>query len=258
MNRIFVTGDTHRNIDVNKLSEYNFPQQKELDKTDYLIIAGDFGGIWYGNEQDLESINIPNGYMIPESCKRDYLFGTDDIVLGSYEKKNYTTLFIDGNHENHKLINTYPVEEWNGGLVHRIRPTVIHLMRGQVYEIGGHTIFTMGGATSVDRAYRVPDVSWWEEELPSEEEYHIAEENLKRYDYHVDYLITHCCSIPQLQRLTIHNRSINGIIMDTLTEFLGELEYKLTYKQWFYGHHHMDVQVDDLHRCLYQDVVEIE
>jgi hypothetical protein len=30
---------------------------------------------------------------------------------------------------------TYPIEEWNGGKIQRIRPSVIHLMRGQVFEL---------------------------------------------------------------------------------------------------------------------------
>ena len=37
----------------------------------------------------------------------------------------------------------------HGGKVHRIRPHVLHLMRGQVFDIEGHTFFTMGGVKSV-------------------------------------------------------------------------------------------------------------
>lgn len=44
----------------------------------------------------------------------------------------------------------YPVSEWNGGKVQFIRPNVIHLTRGQIYNIDGSTFFTMGGARSHD------------------------------------------------------------------------------------------------------------
>jgi hypothetical protein len=47
-------------------------------------------------------------------------------------------------------LNAYPVEEWHGGKVHKIRPSVIHLMRGQVYELQGKKFFTFGGAQSHD------------------------------------------------------------------------------------------------------------
>ena len=39
-----------------------------------------------------------------------------------------------------------PVAEWHGGKVHRIRPHVLHLMRGQIFELEGCRFFTMGGA----------------------------------------------------------------------------------------------------------------
>lgn len=40
--------------------------------------------------------------------------------------------------------------KWHGGRVHKIRPSVIHLMRGQVFEIDGKRIFAFGGASSHD------------------------------------------------------------------------------------------------------------
>ena len=42
--RIFVTGDCHG--DFRKFNTGYFPVQSELDKDDYVIICGDFGGIW--------------------------------------------------------------------------------------------------------------------------------------------------------------------------------------------------------------------
>ena len=60
-------------------------------------------------------------------------------------------MFVDGNHENYtRLYNDYPVEEWNGGKVHRIRDSVIHLMRGEIYDIDNKKIFVFGGAFSHD------------------------------------------------------------------------------------------------------------
>ncbi|MCI5599128.1 MAG: metallophosphatase, partial [Ruminococcus sp.] len=43
---IYITGDTHQNIDISKLNTKNFPEQKELTKSDYVIICGDFGMVW--------------------------------------------------------------------------------------------------------------------------------------------------------------------------------------------------------------------
>ena len=44
----------------------------------------------------------------------------------------------------------YPIEAWHGGKVHKIRPSVIRLMRGQAYNVEGKKIFTFGGARSQD------------------------------------------------------------------------------------------------------------
>ena len=41
---IYITGDTH--AEFNRFNTTNFPEQKEMTKDDYVIICGDFGGIW--------------------------------------------------------------------------------------------------------------------------------------------------------------------------------------------------------------------
>lgn len=123
---IYITGDCH--ADYARFNAENFPEQSEMTKNDYVIICGDFGGVW---NIDAESPR--------EKWWMDWL-----------ENKPFTTLFVDGNHENFDRLYTYPVEEWNGGKVHKIRPSVIHLMRGQVFTIEGKKIFTFGGAGSHD------------------------------------------------------------------------------------------------------------
>ena len=40
------TGDTHGDHDWHKLTSKMFPEQKNLTKDDYVIITGDFGGVW--------------------------------------------------------------------------------------------------------------------------------------------------------------------------------------------------------------------
>ena len=50
---IFVTGDTHANLDIGKLSTRRFPEQKELTKEDFLIVCGDFGLVWDGSAREI-------------------------------------------------------------------------------------------------------------------------------------------------------------------------------------------------------------
>lgn len=93
-----------------------------------------FGGVWNRFEESPE-----------EKYKLDW-----------FDEKPFTTLFVDGNHENFDRLMAYPVEKWNGGNIHRISKSVIHLMRGQVFELEGKTIFTFGGASShkISRRYQ--------------------------------------------------------------------------------------------------------
>jgi predicted phosphodiesterase len=90
-------------------------------ENDYLIVCGDFGYIFLNDDR--------------EKAFLDYL-----------ETKPYTICFVDGNHENFPVIYSYPKELWHGGYIHRIRKNILHLMRGQVFEIEGKKIFTFGGA----------------------------------------------------------------------------------------------------------------
>lgn len=229
MTRIFITGDTHGDYDWHKLNTKFFPEQKEFTKDDYVIITGDFGGVW-GQDK------------------------TDRYIIKTYEQRNFTTLFVDGNHENHDALDRYPVEEWKGGKIHRISDTVIHLMRGQVYEIGGKTFFTMGGAQSSDKMYRKEGISWWARELPSDEEYAEAIRNLKKHDFKVNYIVTHCFAENYaFQMQMAFSRKFNG-----LTGFLSSLitEYNISYDGWYFGHYHEDTDWGDFH-CLYQRVIEI-
>ena len=80
-----------------------------------------------------------------------------------------TTLFVDGNHENFEQLNSYGVDIWNGGKVHFVESKIIHLMRGQVFDIDGTRFFTFGGAHSIDKNLRAEGITWFPEEIPTRE-----------------------------------------------------------------------------------------
>ena len=143
---IYVTGDIHGGFDIHKLASKELRSAGlRIKKDDYVIVCGDFGLVWDSKPE--------------ERYWRKWL-----------DEKPWTTLFVDGNHENFELLNTYPVEEWHGGRIHRISEKTIHLMRGNVFSLEGASFFTFGGAASHDKEWRLPGLSWWPEELPSDEE----------------------------------------------------------------------------------------
>ena len=176
--------------------------------------------------------------------------GTDRYLQKWYGDKPWTTLFIDGNHENFDLLESYPVSEWNGGCVRFITPSLIYLMRGQIYTLDGRKIFTMGGASSHDRIYRKPGISWWERELPSEEEYEIARKNLAFAEYRVDYIFTHCAG-NRVQDIVSPEKEKNQ-----LTDFLDSLE-SISFRAWYFGHYHKDFTADERHIAVFENVMRL-
>ncbi|MBQ9902045.1 MAG: metallophosphoesterase [Clostridia bacterium] len=225
---IFVTGDTHiPTDDISKLKTKKFPKQMELTKNDYVIICGDFGGIWNGNRKD-------------------------NYWLNWLEKKNFTTLFVDGNHENFPALAEYEECSWNGGKVQFIRPSVIHLMRGYVFDLEGMKIFAMGGARSYDRIFRKEGVTWWPEEMPSEEEIRRARQNLALNDNQVDIMITH--DAPQsIARMIDFAKSQD----DELMPFFDELKNTVGYRHWYFGHFHEDWKIDECHTVVYNKIIQL-
>lgn len=207
---IYITGDLHGEIDKAKLTTKNFPAQRELTKNDYVIIAGDFGGIWSGGKQD-------------------------EWLLDWLESRNFTTLFVDGNHENFDLLYQFPIMDWNGGKIHQIRPSIIHLMRGQVFTIEGKKIFTFGGAESVDKQFRKEFISWWREEIPSRREFEEGIRNLEKHDMTVDYVITHTAPRDIIGQL---NSFFGDKINDSTSEMLNYFKKSIRFKHWFFGHFH--------------------
>lgn len=234
---IYITGDTHGTIDLNKLINLSY-RDETLTKKDYVIIVGDVAILW--------SSFIPS--------RPNKISMRDKDLIDIYNSLPFTTLFIDGNHENHKALHKFPVSIWNGGKVHKITNSIIHLMRGQIFNINNYTFFTMGGADSVDKLTRIENESWWPEEMPNDLEYVEAMKNLNRVHYKVDYVLTHCCQNKYLQQLcTMHPSP------DELTDFLSNIEddYNLQFTHWYFGHHHKDIQLDEKHTCLYQNIVKI-
>jgi Icc-related predicted phosphoesterase len=228
---IVVTGDIHGEYDISKLSQR--AKFHNMTKDDYLLICGDFGLVWDNGSTDM--------------WWRTWL-----------DQKPYTTLFVDGNHENFDLLYEFPEETWHGGRIHRINDSIIHLMRGQVFDICGKTFFTMGGAESHDKEHRKDGVSWWAQELPSREEYAEARKNLDNCGNTVDYIITHCAPT-NVQKELIRRTWDPTYTQNELTDFLEEVKNTVTFEKWFCGHYHIDITTltEPRLRVLFYDLLKL-
>lgn len=263
---IYITGDIH--ADPRRFSTDGFPEQKSMTKNDYVIICGDFGLLW---DQ-------------PQSSREKH-------AIDWLSQKPFTTLFVDGNHENFDRLNALPVEEWHGGKVHRISDSIFHLIRGEMFDLDGISVFAFGGARSHDikglatdaelakdytagilrksdpyylgkkkllhrydciTPYREEGKSWWKQEMPSWEEMEHGLETLKAHGMKTNFIITH--DGPASDVAILGGGSFQ---QDPLTKYLEGIKQAVDYDCWFFGHHHMDRRVDSKDFVFFEQISRI-
>lgn len=226
---IYITGDTHGDLDIIHLSKHYFNKHdiRMYTKDDIIIVLGDFGFPFYSKE-----------YRIKYKDEKNYRFWT-----GWLSELPCQILYIDGNHDNHPEIYTFEEVEFAGGIAHQHPdiPNCKHLIRGEVYTLEGHTFFCFGGAASTDKALRKPDIEWWSTEQATEEEFEHAKECLKKYDNKVDYVLTHTMPL-SLIRANGYN-PVPDKTANFLDIFYNEAKGKdefggIDFKEWFCGHFH--------------------
>lgn len=246
MSNIYTLGDMHGRAEDSKKISKLWKVQENLNKKDVLICLGDFGYIWYHDKH-------------PK-------FKGDQHFLKELSKKNYTFAFVDGNHENHDLINKSPIiEKWDG-LVNEVYPGIFRLRRGEIYNINNKKIFTFGGAKShkdqekynYDKKKKLKlQLSWWPQEIPSEKEFEYGLLNLEKHNYEVDYILSHTCPSSVIQKL--YNETVDidlERINDPVSIYFEEILQKTNFKEWHFGHHHKDICIEHLGKkffCHYNE-----
>ena len=235
---VYVTGDCH--ADFRKFSTDRFPEQKEMTRDDIVIICGDFG-IWDNSNEEKYWLKWLN-------------------------EKPFTTVFVDGNHENFdRLYGTeFQTVDFHGGRAHKIRPHIFHLMRGYMFTFDGKKFWCFGGASSHDiddgildgadfetpqafyaaikqaykygKQFRINHISWWEQELPSQEEMDFGMKTLEENNFETDFIISHCC--PQDVASALGFRG-----SDKLTMYFNKVASRTKFNRWYFGHYHGEESV---------------
>lgn len=218
---IYLTGDIHADLRKRELAFRKYTSK------DILIVLGDFSYSW-----DMYTEEEWDNYKFP-----------------------FTTLAVLGNHDNYTSIyKKYPKVEVFGGPAYKFNNNTFYLVNGAVYEIGGYRWLCFGGALSPDWEYRVPGLSWWEEEIPSRADFSLA---IKNATEEVDFLISHSCSNTELDAMFPYRPfEINDVTSDMLEDIIE----KLKFKRHFFGHMHKNISYDFgryTADCLYGKIIPL-
>ncbi len=220
---IYVTGDTHGDI-----TRFKQKEIKKLKKGDTLIVCGDFGFIWDGSKKETK-------------------------MLKWLSKQKYQILFVDGCNENYQLLEKYETSEWNGGQVQIIADGIIHLLRGEIYQIEGKSIFTFGGGDAAQLIDLPEEFSTQGREQPTVKETSNGLENLQAHQNKVDIIITHDAPTKITQAMNVEENGISFI-----QNYLDVIRKQATFKAWYYGKYHKNKIIPPYYYNVFTDVLKIE
>jgi len=147
--------------------------------TPKVMVLGDTHGNW----EILNAIMIDFSPDIILQCG-DFGFWPNlrKFSLGTIRNGQTKIYFCDGNHDNHERLGSLKKNE--------VAPNIFYMKRGSTLILpDGRTVLFMGGADSIDKIQRTPNVDWFHEEVISYKDFH----NLPGRDVNIDIIISHTC-----------------------------------------------------------------
>lgn len=228
--KIFVTGDKHGSFeDVIEWAK----NAKGLTRDDILIILGDAGLNYYKTIKDC--VNKEKLSMLP-----------------------ITFVMIHGNHEERpencagyhlEYVNMLGCECW----IQDEYPNLLFPKDG-LMTIDGKKFLIMGGAYSVDKFLRLTYGWQWfpSEQMPEKTKDMIRE--LVETEHNFDYVLTHTAPLKYEPR-HLFLKNLNQSMIDKSMEiFLDEIEGKISYGFWLFGHYHSDERLGTRVAILYREI----
>lgn len=157
--------------------------------------------------------------------------------------QNKILLFcVHGNHEERPYnLPTYREKEWHGGMVYYEEeyPNLLFAKDGEIYDFDGKKVIVIGGAYSVDKAFRcMVGMPWFPEEQPSEKIKRYVEKQLENSDWRVDYVLSHTCPMRYIPRDRLVEVIDQNRVDRTTEEWMEQLAEKMQYTCWYFGHYH--------------------
>ena len=227
----FFMGDIHGSVnDIKNFMARNKEDFNFENENHNIILLGDVGCNYFREDPKYQ------GGKADRNFKR------------KLSKLPFTFYLVRGNHEE-RPSNCFVEDEWEvqydenvGGNVYveLAFPRIKYFMDvPTLYTIEGYTTLVMGGAYSVDKMYRIMTGNkWYEGEQLTPEEMDIARKIVAEANNCIDIILTHTCPI-SFEPSDLFLSFIDQNTVDkTMERFFGELEYKMSYRAWLWGHFH--------------------
>ena len=223
---VYAIGDLHGDHRaVRDFVQRNIQLHKNIANGDenVLICLGDFGGNYFGNHRDDEFKKKLSNHPL-----------TYFVIRGNHEERasNIAAKHPDEWHKEQYFDGPVWVENKFPNIKYALDIPMI-------YTIDGKKTLVVPGAYSVDKMYRLMNgYSWFPQEQLNNEEMNCGLELLDYHDWQVDIVLSHTCPIcfePTDLFLSFIDQSS---VDKTMERYLGQIEYILDYKAWFWGHYH--------------------
>lgn len=235
MHLLFV-GDTHGTQHLDKVKR--LLPEVDMGPRDAIIHCGDIGVAWMGQEDD---------------------------ALQYWRSLNMRVLVCLGNHENYAWVQRQPLVTRHGCKGYWLGGNVFAPLPGETAQLGGKSLWFYPGGYSIDFAFRSLGFSIYREEmLPTEQANEMMARFLRRRG--VDYIISHDgprsfvtkhfgfpLELPKKDYWTLMgeeegSRAHPAFLLDSL------LSHPDKFGKWYFGHHHGDVEENNI-RCLWNQAV---
>lgn len=200
-----------------------------MDELKHIIIVGDIHG-------RVEELNRLIQLAEPDIILQVGDFGFwPDVKLKNLNLEKTKIYWCDGNHEHHDILQ--PMVNENRDPV-EIVPNCFYMPRGSVKEFNGKNIMFLGGADSIDKAWRKPHISWFEQELLTEEDYNFFRQKKEK----IDIIISHTAPnyFPVERKLGSPKDEGNRIHKkeDPTRDILDKAYDLFKPSKWYFGHWH--------------------
>lgn len=228
-NRVYVMGDIHgdcrpiRDFYLRNKIKFNKSNNKSFDGTDTMILLGDAGLNFFFNARDEREKEKLGKYP--------FIYF---IVRGNHEER--PSICMEKNPEN------WHTEKYFGNTVYveNEYPYIKYALdEPAYYVIAGYNTFIFPGAYSVDKFYRLQmNWSWFPKEQLSEEEMQEGERMCEFWEQKCHLVLSHTCPVFYEPTDLFLPQVDQSMVDKTMERYLGQIECKLDYKAWLWGHYH--------------------